>query len=173
MYNFTTHLSYLGEDKIKILVYRCGMGEHVYSLAKKYPNWTVVGYDNSEIVSKNIGYYNDKYGEPEPSNVKFLSDWEETQKNFYDFILCHRSFDNMPGKQIELLLNEMYKITTKVVVIARELTIDRENTWGMIANSKFYKPQEFYRNHERVDFSLSTNMEEVSMGIFSGDSNGT
>ena len=173
MHNFTDHLSYLEEEKIRILIYRCGKGENVYSLAKKYPNWTIIGFDNSSILVNNIAYYNETYSDLEPKNARFEADWEKVKEYFYDFVLCDNSFANTNSKQIEVSLNEIHKITTKVVIVARELTIDRKNTWGIIANSKFGKPQEFYRNHQRTDFSLSTNIDEVSIGIYCGDPNGT
>jgi len=78
---------YLPTIKLKILDYECGNGEVAYFLAKQHKDWTVIGCDNIENLSKTLEYYSQEYvNELEPSNVC----WKTTQeaiKEAFDYVL--------------------------------------------------------------------------------------
>jgi len=60
-----------------ILDFGCGIGRNTLDIANKFPNVTIIGYDNSSMLSRVEEYSLRRYNKKleEYKNVQLISDW--------------------------------------------------------------------------------------------------
>ncbi len=133
-------------DKLlKVLDFGCGICRNAGYLATKYPKWTVVGYDNENMLNHATGFCKQKYNFDicDQYNLLLTSDWDCLKSQKFDVIFAVLVFQHIHEKDIEIYLKDIAQMTKKLIVSGRQFNDDMvdgnyKNTWQIVENCGLY-----------------------------------
>ncbi len=125
-----SHVHLMGEGKIA-LDFGCGTGRNINKILEKFD--TVVAYDLPNIlnIAKNFNHEFDK------EKCKFFSNWEEVSNQKFDCILADSVFNHVEKKELLIYLEDMKKMTNKIIVHGRRFMDDGNRDLLPIFNKYF------------------------------------
>lgn len=169
--NPDTHLFHLlgnSNDSLKVLDFGCGVCRNTGYLSMKYPNWNVYGYDNENMLKHAADFCLQKYklNVEEQSNLKLTSDWDLIKTQQFDVIFALLVFQHIYEKDIKQYLQDISKITKKLIVFGRRFNDDMinekyKNTWQIFENSGLYPS-----NANEVSYNTHGDLEEHTLCIY-------
>ena len=122
-----------------ILDFGCGIGRNTLDIANKFPNVTIIGYDNSSMLSRVEEYSLRRYNKKleEYKNVQLISDWAFIKNIKFDFIFATLVFQHINEDDLTVYLNDIRNMTDKLLVSGRRFNDESvngiyKNTWEIL-----------------------------------------
>jgi SAM-dependent methyltransferase len=127
-----------------ILDFGCGIGRNTLDIANKFPNVTIIGYDNSSMLSRVEEYSLRRYNKKleEYKNVQLISDWAFIKNIKFDFIFATLVFQHINEDDLTVYLNDIRNMTDKLLVSGRRFNDESvngiyKNTWEILQKNNY------------------------------------
>lgn len=153
---------------MRVLDFGCGIGRNTFGFAKYAPAWTVVGYDNENMISRREEYYKLHYDLPMPSNAIFSSDWDEVKTQKFDIVFCCLVLQHIYEDALVQYISDFKKMTGRLFVTGRRSNDDPEkhrSTWTILQENGL-TPDAFLKGLEHVPFNPEGDPEEHNTAIY-------
>lgn len=145
-------LHYIGHDErlksLSILDFGCGVCRNAVSIAKQFPHWNIIGYDNPAMLIQAGDLYRTKFNNSinELQNLKLYSNWQELKLLKFDIIYAHIVFQHIKEKDLNIYLSDIKYMTKNLFVHGRRSHDEiengqRKNTWRILEKNGFFPPQ--------------------------------
>lgn len=122
---------YLMENGKKALDFGCGAGRNINKILENFD--TVVAYDLPNILNI-TKKFNDKF---DNTKCTFTSNWQEVSNQKFDCILADSVFNHVEKKELLIYLEDMQKMTNKIIVHGKRIMDDKEKDLLSILNKYF------------------------------------
>jgi ribosomal protein L11 methylase PrmA len=143
------------EDKpMTILDFGCGIGRNTLGLAKINQKWNIVGYDSENIISRVPEFVDINYNGIMPSNVQFVSDWNQLKTTKFDKIIAVIVLQHIMEKVLIEYIRDFKNMTNFLCVSGRRFNDDvkKRSTWTIIEEQGLI-PSKFYKGHIPIIYS--------------------
>lgn len=133
-------------DVLNILDFGCGLGRNTFGMRKYSDNWSTVGYDSKQMISRINEYRETIDPQKQITNVTFISDWKTVSNIKFDVIYCGLVLQHISEQDLNLYLKDFKNMTKKLVVSGRRSNDDLnkdgsyKNTWKILENNGIYPP---------------------------------
>lgn len=160
---------YLGNPiySLKILDFGCGMGRNTFELGASFPHWTIVGYDNENMISKVKEYYPIHYSKQVPLNICFISDWDILKHQKFDTIYCCLVLQHIHKDVLSSYISDFKRMTSRLVVSGRRFN-DSEHlpsTWKILEDNGLI-PNVFLNGDTEITYQSDGLLEDHNTAIY-------
>jgi len=118
--------------KFRVLDFGCGMGRNLVGMMEQTV-WNVTGYDNSEMLDRAKKWLPTVSKKPVPLLV---SDWNFIREKTFDVVVATLVFQHIYQKELSGYLDDLRKMTSKLLIHGRRWNDDGSNTWATV--SRFF-----------------------------------
>lgn len=153
-------------EKFKVLDFGCGFGRNTFGIANHNPDWSVVGYDNPNMLSKTEEYKNLHY-QRGFFNVEFNSDWENLKERKFDVIVAILVLQHIFETPLKQYIEDFKNMSKRWIINGRRFNDDPKNrsTWKIIEECGCI-PVRFYGNSGSETFITDGLPEDHHLAIY-------
>ena len=128
--------SLLGDEEkpITVLDFGCGVGRNSFGFALSHMDWTVIGYDSEQMISRVPEYAAIHYDGVIPNNLWFVSDWNQLTRHKFEKIICCLVLQHIEEPALVNYCKD-FKTMTKVLFVAGRRyndDIKHRSTWTIL-----------------------------------------
>ena len=127
-------------ERVGVLDFGCGVGRNSFALSLHSYAWSIVGYDNINMILNSQEYCQLKYRCSDVSfkNLEFECNWDAVKTKKFDCVLSVLCFQHIYESDLVTYLNDIRDLTNKMVVVGRRFNddVDKDgnykNTWKIL-----------------------------------------
>lgn len=130
---------------LSILDFGCGICRNAVAIAKVFPHWSIIGYDNIGMFAQADNLHKLKFGSSIStlSNLQLESNWHKIKILKFDMIYAGLVFQHIQEKYLKTYLNDIKLMTKTLLVHGRRYNDDmydgkHKNTWNILEKNGFY-----------------------------------
>jgi len=152
---------------ITILDFGCGVGRNSFGFAINHKNWTVVGYDSDQMISRIPEYAAIHYNGIIPNNLWFVSDWNQLVHHKFDKIICSLVLQHIYEDALAKYCKDFKTMTNFLFVTGRRYNDDKGNrsNWTILEEQGLI-PNKFMRECTIIPYSAEGDPNEHNSAFY-------
>jgi SAM-dependent methyltransferase len=160
---------YIGDKSknLKILDFGCGIGRNTFGLNAYSPNWTIIGYDNENMIKKTEEFHASNYSNNIPPSVKFYSEWDIVKTIHFDVIFCCLVLQHIFENILFNYISNFKIMANKLVVSGRRFNDDtkKRSNWSILEDNGLV-PHKFYLHQTQIEYMPEGHPEDHNTAIY-------
>lgn len=160
---------YVGDSssKLTVLDFGCGIGRNTFGMSTYAPKWSILGYDNDQMLSKVDEFFALHYMPNQAKNVRFQSSWDVVRTMKFDVVFCCLVLQHIHEDALIKYIDDFKHITNRLIVSGRRVNdgAGGKSTWSILEEQGL-TPTTFFKGDTIIPYNGEGNPEDHNTAFY-------